>query len=46
LYLGIPAIVNRTGIEKVIDYGLSDTEIEKLKYSAAKMKDVLDGVEV
>ncbi len=46
LYLGMPAIVNRTGIEKVIDYGLSDTEIEKLKYSAAKMKDVLDGVEV
>ena len=44
LYLGIPAIVNRTGIEKVVDYGLSDTEIEKLKYSAAKMKDVLDGV--
>ena len=45
LYLGMPAVINRTGIERVVDYGLSDTEVEKLKLSAAKMKEVLDGVE-
>lgn len=46
LYLGMPAIINRTGVAKVIDYDLSDAETEKLKNSAAKMKEVLDGVKI
>lgn len=46
LYLGMPAIINRTGIEHVIDYKLSDTEAKKVKLSAAKMKEVLDSVEI
>lgn len=44
LYLGLPAVVNHTGIEHIIEYDLSASEVEKLKLSAAKMKEVLDGV--
>ncbi|MBB1123669.1 L-lactate dehydrogenase [Limosilactobacillus albertensis] len=46
LYLGLPAIINRTGIERVVDYDFSEAELKKLTLSATKMKEVLDNVEL
>ena len=46
LYLGTPASVNRTGIRYVIETPLSKREVAAMQYSAAKMKEVLDGVEL
>ena len=46
LYLGTPASVNRTGIRYVIETPLSEREVAAMQHSAAKMKEVLDGVEL
>ena len=39
--MGIPAIVGRNGVEKVLDIPLSKSEQEKLLLSAKKLKEVL-----
>lgn len=44
--LGIPAIVGRSGIEKVLDIPLDETESSNLQASAAKLKAVLDSLEI
>lgn len=46
LYLGVPAVINTRGIAKVIEHDLSEEESKKMLHSAAKMKEVLDGVEL
>lgn len=46
LYLGNPCVINSSGIADVIELHLSDEEKEKMKYSAEKMQEVLDGVEL
>lgn len=46
LYLGAPAVINTSGIVKVIEHDLSAEESKKMTHSAAKMKEVLDGVEL
>ncbi|MGM9892399.1 L-lactate dehydrogenase [Limosilactobacillus sp.] len=46
LYLGVPAVINTSGIVKVIEHNLSAEESKKMEHSAAKMKEVLDGVEL
>lgn len=46
LYLGVPAVINTSGIVKVIEHDLSEEENKKMLHSAAKMKEVLDGVEL
>lgn len=46
LYLGVPAVINTSGIVKVIEHDLSAEESKKMAHSAAKMKEVLDGVEL
>ncbi|MDO4903664.1 MAG: L-lactate dehydrogenase [Limosilactobacillus sp.] len=46
LYLGVPAIINTSGIFKVVDYDLSEEESKKMLHSAAEMKKVLDSVEL
>ena len=46
LYLGVPAVINTSGIVKVIEHDLSAEESKKMINSAAKMKEVLDGVEL
>ena len=46
LYLGVPAVINTSGIVKVIEHDLSEEESKKMAHSAAKMKEVLDGVEL
>lgn len=42
--LGIPAIVGRNGVEKVLDIPLNETESNNLQSSAKKLKEVLEGI--
>lgn len=46
LYLGNPCIINSSGIADVIELHLSDEEKEKMRYSAEKMRAILDDVEL
>lgn len=42
IYIGAPAVINRQGIQKVIEIPLSDSEKDRMNASAAQLKDVLD----
>ncbi|MBO0444614.1 L-lactate dehydrogenase [Vagococcus fluvialis] len=42
IFIGAPAIVNRHGIQNVIEIPLTDAEKEKYHYSAEKLKEVMD----
>ena len=42
IFIGAPAIVNRRGIQNVIEIPLTDVEKEKYHYSAEKLKEVMD----
>lgn len=44
LYLGTPAVINKSGIAHVIETKLSSSEKEKMLASADKMQEVLDDV--
>ena len=46
LYLGSPAVVTANGISDVIELHLSEDEKKKMAYSAAKMKEVVDGIDL
>lgn len=46
LYLSIPAVVGRNGIEKVVDISMSYAEKEKLLESATALKNVLNELEL
>ncbi|MGZ2371796.1 malate dehydrogenase [Ancylomarina sp. YFZ004] len=49
IYLGVPVILGKNGIEKVIEVKLNDAEMELLKGSAAAVKsvmNVLDGMDI
>lgn len=41
VYLSVPAIVNRSGIERALKLELSEDEIEKLRHSAQELKSVI-----
>lgn len=42
IFIGAPAIVNRRGIQNVIEIPLTDAEKEKYHYSATKLREVMD----
>lgn len=46
LYLGVPAVINNSGVVQVIEHNLSSEEQAKMAHSASKMKEVLDGVKL
>lgn len=46
LYIGSPAVVSANGISDVIELHLSEDENKKMAYSAAKMKEVVDGIDL
>lgn len=46
LFLGTPAVITANGIGDVIELHLSDEEKEKMTYSAKKMQEVIDGIEL
>ena len=45
LYIGTPCIINRSGIQHVIETKLSDHELEQFHASADAMQEVLDSLE-
>lgn len=45
LYIGTPAIINRSGIQHVIETKLSESELAQFQESANKMQEVLDSLE-
>lgn len=42
IFIGAPAIINRQGIQSIIEIPLSDAEKEKYQQSADQLKDVMD----
>ncbi|HBG55811.1 MAG TPA: L-lactate dehydrogenase [Ruminococcaceae bacterium] len=46
LCMGLPAIVGRNGVEKIVDIGLSGEEQAELKKSADTLRRVLDSLEL
>ena len=42
IYLGVPAIVGRNGVERVLKVSLNNDEIERLQCSASALETVLD----
>ncbi len=41
IYIGAPAIINRQGVNQVIEIPLTDAEQEKFAYSASRLKDIM-----
>lgn len=46
VYLGVPSIVDRTGVRKVLDLQLSDIELEQFQQSANKLKSAIAELEL
>lgn len=44
--VGVPAIVGRSGVEKIIDIELDGNEQKSLEVSAGKLREVLDGIKL
>lgn len=42
VYMGVPTIIGRNGVEQTLKVLLQEDEIEKLKYSAETLKDILN----
>lgn len=42
IYIGVPAILGRTGIKEILELNLEDEEMEKLHYSAKQLRTVLN----
>ena len=42
LYIGLPAILNRNGVKRVVSLKLDQEEDKLLKHSADTLKDLLD----
>ncbi|WP_326717073.1 L-lactate dehydrogenase [Vagococcus jeotgali] len=41
IYIGAPAVINRQGVNQVIEIPLTDAEQEKFAYSANRLKDIM-----
>lgn len=46
VYLGVPSIVDRSGVRKVLDLQLSDIELEQFQKSANKLKSAIAELEL
>ena len=42
VFIGVPAVINRSGIRNIIEIPLSDAEQEKMDLSATTLKKVLE----
>ncbi|WP_100332598.1 L-lactate dehydrogenase [Bacillus xiapuensis] len=40
VYMGVPAVINRSGVKKIVELSLDDSEKEKLAQSVQTLKDV------
>jgi malate dehydrogenase len=45
IYLGVPAVIGAGGMEKVIEFQLSQSDLEKLQASAKVVKETIDKLE-
>ena len=46
VFVGVPCIVNRNGIQKVISLNLTDEEKSKLEHSCKVLEEYYDGIEI
>lgn len=46
VYLGVPCVVGKTGISKVLDLKINETELELLKVSANKLKKLIQTISI
>ncbi|WP_127533167.1 L-lactate dehydrogenase [Paenibacillus kobensis] len=46
VYLGVPCVVDRTGVREVLQLEISDGEREKLHRSAQKLKELIQSIQV
>ncbi|WP_127573037.1 L-lactate dehydrogenase [Paenibacillus xylaniclasticus] len=46
VYLGVPCVVDRTGVREVLQLEISDAERKKLHQSAQKLKGLIESIEV
>lgn len=46
VYLGVPSIVDRTGVREVLDLKLSGEELEKFQHSANKLKSEIEKLDL
>ncbi len=44
IYIGVPAVVNRNGIEKIIELQLNEEEMKKFQHSVNVLQETLDAV--
>lgn len=45
VYLGVPCVVNRSGIREVLDLSLSDDEVQLLKHSADTLREQITNIQ-
>lgn len=45
IYMGVPAIVNRSGIKEIIEIDLDDNETRQFNYSAAVLKEQIKSIQ-
>ncbi|WP_433946659.1 L-lactate dehydrogenase [Paenibacillus sp. SN-8-1] len=46
VYLGVPSVVDRSGVREVLDLNLNDQELEQLRASANKLKSEIEKLEL
>lgn len=46
VYLGLPAVLNRSGVRRVLRLNLADEEVEKLQRSAATLREFYAGLRI
>jgi L-lactate dehydrogenase len=46
VYMGVPCVVNRNGVDRIIELSLTDEEIEKLTNCSNILKENFDGLEL
>ncbi|AHH03041.1 L-lactate dehydrogenase [Borrelia nietonii YOR] len=45
IYIGAPSVVCKEGVKEVLDFKISDRELEKFKTSANQLKSYIDKIE-
>jgi L-lactate dehydrogenase len=46
VYLGVPSVVNHTGIREILELTLSEDEMKKLHYSAKVLKEAIQSIQL
>ena len=46
LYLSLPSIINKNGIQETLKINLNEEEINKFRFSANKIKDIIQNIDI